>query len=95
MSLDGYLDDASSDRLILSSAADLDRVDELRAGSDAILIGAGTIRADNPRLLLRSPARREARGSSEMLGTVVSKSSFSYRRYAPYVWESAESMAHL
>ena len=61
MSLDGYLDDASSDRLILSSAADLDRVDELRAGSDAILIGAGTIRADNPRLLLRSPARREAR----------------------------------
>jgi 5-amino-6-(5-phosphoribosylamino)uracil reductase len=60
-SLDGYLDDASSERLILSSAADLDRVDELRAGSDAILIGAGTIRADNPRLLLRSPARREAR----------------------------------
>src|ERR1700683_1415172 len=61
MSLDGYLDDASEQRLFLSGAADRDRVDELRAGSDAILVGAGTVRADNPRLLLRSQARREAR----------------------------------
>jgi 5-amino-6-(5-phosphoribosylamino)uracil reductase len=63
MSLDGYLDDASDQRLVLSGAADLDQVDELRAGCDAILVGAGTVRADNPRLLLRSPARREARAS--------------------------------
>jgi 5-amino-6-(5-phosphoribosylamino)uracil reductase len=61
MSLDGYIDDASAVRLVLSGAADLDRVDEVRAGSDAILVGAGTIRADNPRLLLHSQARREAR----------------------------------
>jgi 5-amino-6-(5-phosphoribosylamino)uracil reductase len=61
MSLDGYIDDASDLRLILSGAADLDRVDELRARSDAILVGAGTVRADNPRLLVRSQARREAR----------------------------------
>jgi 5-amino-6-(5-phosphoribosylamino)uracil reductase len=61
MSLDGYIDDATGDRLVLSGAADLDRVDELRARVDAILAGAGTVRADNPRLLLRSQARREAR----------------------------------
>jgi len=61
MSLDGYLDDASQTRLVLSGADDLDRVDELRASCDAILVGAGTIRADNPRLLLRSQARRDAR----------------------------------
>ncbi len=60
-SLDGYIDDAKQARLVLSGAADLDRVDEVRAGSDAILVGAGTIRADNPRLLLRSPAWRAAR----------------------------------
>lgn len=61
MSLDGYLDDASPARLVLSGPEDLDRVDELRASCHAILIGAGTIRADNPRLRVRSEARREAR----------------------------------
>ena len=61
VSLDGYLDDASPDRLILSGPEDLDEVDELRSRSDAILVGAGTIRADNPRLLVRDPARAAAR----------------------------------
>ena len=61
MSIDGFLDDDSEKRLTLSNAADLDRVDEVRAGVDAIAVGAGTIRADDPRLLLRSPARRAAR----------------------------------
>lgn len=61
MSLDGYLDDTSDKRLVLSGPEDLDRVDELRASCDAILVGAGTVRADNPRLLLHSQARREAR----------------------------------
>jgi 5-amino-6-(5-phosphoribosylamino)uracil reductase len=64
-SADGYLDDAAPRRLILSGPADLDRVDEVRAGCDAILVGATTVRADNPRLLIRDPrrsARRAARG---------------------------------
>lgn len=61
VSMDGYLDDTDPRRLILSNEADLDRVDEVRAGSDAILVGAGTIRRDDPRLLVRSPLRREAR----------------------------------
>ena len=61
MSLDGYIDDASAKPLRLSGDADLDRVDDVRARCDAILVGAGTIRADNPLLLLRSEARRDAR----------------------------------
>ncbi|GAA4413312.1 hypothetical protein GCM10023168_36110 [Fodinibacter luteus] len=61
MSLDAYLDDASGTRLVLSNAADLDRVDALRASCDAILVGAGTVRADNPRLLVRSEHRRARR----------------------------------
>jgi riboflavin-specific deaminase-like protein len=68
ISADGYLDDASPRRLILSGPADLDRVDEVRAGCDAILVGAGTIRKDDPRLLIRDPrrrARRLARGLPE------------------------------
>ena len=70
-SVDGYIDDASDRRLILSDAADLDRVDELRAGCDAILVGAGTIRRDNPRLLVRSPARRAARRASGLTASPV------------------------
>jgi 5-amino-6-(5-phosphoribosylamino)uracil reductase len=67
VSLDGYLDDASPRRLLLSNEADFDRVDEVRAGCDAILVGAETVRRDNPRLLVRSAARRavrEARGEA-------------------------------
>ena len=62
-SLDGCLDDASPRRLLLSNAADFDRVDAARAASDAILVGAGTVRADNPRLLVRSAERRAERES--------------------------------
>ncbi|MEQ6901598.1 dihydrofolate reductase family protein [Nocardioides sp. YIM 152588] len=61
LSLDGYLDNASRRRLILSNPDDLDRVDEVRAGCDAILVGAGTVRADDPRLLVRSEERRARR----------------------------------
>jgi 5-amino-6-(5-phosphoribosylamino)uracil reductase len=61
MSIDGYLDDATHQRLILSSDEDLDRVDEVRASCDAILVGATTIRRDNPRLRIHSAARRQAR----------------------------------
>ncbi|GIF14631.1 5-amino-6-(5-phosphoribosylamino)uracil reductase [Actinoplanes teichomyceticus] len=61
MSIDGYLDDTTEERLLLSNDADFDRVDEVRAGCDAILVGAATIRQDNPRLLVRSARRRAAR----------------------------------
>ncbi len=64
MSLDGYIDDASGQRLVLSNEADLDLIDDLRAGVDAILIGAGTVRRDDPRLEVRSARRRDARVSA-------------------------------
>lgn len=65
MSVDGYIDDASPERLLLSNAEDFDRVDAVRAESDALLVGSTTLRRDNPRLLVKSPERRtqrEARG---------------------------------
>jgi 5-amino-6-(5-phosphoribosylamino)uracil reductase len=63
MSIDGYLDDATEHRLVLSNDADLDRVDEVRASCDAILVGAATVRNDNPRLLVRSSGRRDSRAA--------------------------------
>jgi riboflavin-specific deaminase-like protein len=58
MSADGYIDDTSPRRLILSGPEDLDRVDAERAACDAIMIGAQTVRSDNPWLLVKSEARR-------------------------------------
>jgi 5-amino-6-(5-phosphoribosylamino)uracil reductase len=60
VSLDGYLGDQTP-RLALSNEADFDRVDEVRASCDAIMVGAVTVRTDNPRLVIRSQARREDR----------------------------------
>jgi 5-amino-6-(5-phosphoribosylamino)uracil reductase len=60
VSIDGYIASAAS-RLLLSNEADFDRVDAVRASCDAILVGAATVRTDNPRLLVRSQARRDER----------------------------------
>ncbi|MBF6173570.1 RibD family protein [Nocardia blacklockiae] len=61
VSVDGYLDDASPERLLLSGPEDFDRVDALRAEYDAILVGAETLRRDDPRLLVRDAGRRARR----------------------------------
>ncbi len=61
MSIDGYIDGATESRLMLSNDLDFDRVDQVRAGVDAILVGATTVRNDNPRLQVRDPDRRRAR----------------------------------
>jgi len=61
VSLDGYLDDSTPRRLLLSNQADLERVDAVRARCDAILVGAATIRKDNPRLQVRQRALRDQR----------------------------------
>lgn len=50
VSTDGYLDDATAERLRLSSEEDWAAVRQLRAECDAILVGAETVRKDNPSL---------------------------------------------
>jgi 5-amino-6-(5-phosphoribosylamino)uracil reductase len=60
VSIDGYIGNGAS-RLLLSNDADFDRVDAVRASCDAILVGAETVRVDNPRLLVRSQPRRDER----------------------------------
>jgi len=62
VSIDGYIGNAAS-RLLLSNEADFDRVDAVRASCDAILVGAETVRVDNPRLLVRSQTRRDERAA--------------------------------
>jgi 5-amino-6-(5-phosphoribosylamino)uracil reductase len=61
LSLDGFLDDTSSKRLILSHKEDMERVDLLKSTFDAVLVGAETVRKDNPSLLIKSQIYREMR----------------------------------
>jgi 5-amino-6-(5-phosphoribosylamino)uracil reductase len=70
VSIDGYIGSAAS-RLLLSNDADFDRVDAVRASCDAILVGAETVRIDNPRLLVRSVDRREQRAARGLPETPI------------------------
>ena len=76
MSIDGYLDTEAPRRLAMSNSEDFDRVDQLRADSDAIMVGASTVRRDDPRLLVRSADRQlkriaEGRSASPWKVTVT------------------------
>ncbi len=65
ISLDGRIDDQSPERLRLSSDEDLQDMYAARAQCDAILVGANTIRLDNPSLSCHLPeliAQRKSRG---------------------------------
>ncbi|MCC8034741.1 MAG: dihydrofolate reductase family protein [Rikenellaceae bacterium] len=53
VSLDGCLDDCTARRLKLSGPEDWANVLAMRSRCDAILVGAGTVRADNPSLVLK------------------------------------------
>lgn len=55
---DGYLDDNTPRRLMISTPEDWADVCRLRTQCDAILVGAETLRRDNPALLLRDEAAR-------------------------------------
>ncbi|MEN8906083.1 MAG: dihydrofolate reductase family protein [Clostridiales bacterium] len=82
MSVDGYIDDSSDERLILSDENDFERVDIERAKCDAVLIGAETVRKDNPRLLLKSEKlinERITKGKTKypMKVTITSSGNFS------------------
>jgi 5-amino-6-(5-phosphoribosylamino)uracil reductase len=54
MSIDGYLDDHLNSRLILSPPAHYEYIHKIRAQHDAILVGANTVRKDNPKLNTRN-----------------------------------------
>jgi 2,5-diamino-6-(ribosylamino)-4(3H)-pyrimidinone 5'-phosphate reductase len=64
MSVDGKLATRRRHQLAISGPSDFDRVDALRAEVDAVLVGVGTVLADDPSLTIDDPERSGARGSS-------------------------------
>lgn len=68
MSADGKLSTKERKQVKISGKHDFERVDELRAQADAIMVGIGTLLADDPSLTVKSPERKAARkaaGKSE------------------------------
>ncbi len=61
--VDGKITSAAREHPRFASAADRRRMDRLRAEADAILVGAGTMRADDPPLHVRDLAMRRHRES--------------------------------
>lgn len=64
MSADGKISSRERTQIDISGPDDFDRVDQLRADSDAVMVGVGTVLADDPSLTLDSEARRETRVSN-------------------------------
>lgn len=60
-SADGKLSNRRREQVSISGPDDFDRVDHLRADSDAVMVGIGTVIADDPSLTVDDVARREAR----------------------------------
>lgn len=60
-SVDGKLSTRERRQVAISGDDDFDRMDDLRATSDAVMVGVGTVLADDPSLTVKSDERREGR----------------------------------
>ena len=61
MSADGKLSTRERRQVKISGMQDFARVDQMKAGSDAVMVGIGTVIADDPSLTVKSPAARMER----------------------------------
>ncbi|ELY96960.1 5-amino-6-(5-phosphoribosylamino)uracil reductase [Natrialba chahannaoensis JCM 10990] len=61
MSADGKLSSRRREQIAISGDADFDRVDRLRADSDAVVVGVGTVLADDPHLTVKDENLRDER----------------------------------
>jgi len=57
VSADGKLSTRERRQVKISGKEDFDRVDEMKAGCDAIMVGIGTVLADDPSLTVKSADR--------------------------------------
>jgi len=68
MSVDGKLAARTREQLAISGPEDFDRVDRIRAAADGVMVGVGTVLADNPHLTLDVTDRRVQRQRHGSIG---------------------------
>jgi len=64
MSADGKLSTRERRQVKISGSSDFSRVDRIKAESDAVMVGIGTVLADDPSLTVKSPALAAERRAS-------------------------------
>ncbi len=77
ISADGKLSSRRREQLAISGTADFERVDRVRADSDAVMVGVGTVLADDPRLTVKDQqlrTNRQNRGQCPNPARVVADS---------------------
>ena len=77
MSADGKLSSRRREQVMISGPADFTRVDVLRSTCDAVLVGVGTVLADDPHLTVDDPdlrTERRERGKTAHPARVVTDS---------------------
>jgi 2,5-diamino-6-(ribosylamino)-4(3H)-pyrimidinone 5'-phosphate reductase len=95
MSADGKLSTRARTQVAISGPADFDRVDQVRADSDAVMVGVGTVLADDPSLTVDDPERiaaRRARGDAPQPARVVADSRGRTPLDAQVLDDAAETM---
>lgn len=95
MSADGKLSSRRREQIDISGPGDFARVERLRADSDAVMVGVGTVLADDPHLTLDDPELRGGRtdeGKSPQPARVVADSSLRTPRDARILDDAAETI---
>jgi 2,5-diamino-6-(ribosylamino)-4(3H)-pyrimidinone 5'-phosphate reductase len=93
-SVDGKLSSREREQVEISNDADFRRVDELRADSDAVMVGVGTVLADDPSLTVDDEqliADRTDRGDPSQPARVVADSQIRTPTDAKILDDRAES----
>lgn len=86
MTLDGRIADMNGDSKWITCAASRKVVQNLRRGSDAVIVGAGTVRTDNPSLLCLS---RKNRGPIRVIVDSTGSVPLSSRIFSDgYAWKT-------
>ncbi len=94
VSLDGKIDSFLREGGGFSSRYDRDRLDAFRTEADVLIVGAGTIRVEDPPLRIRDPSRRRERraaGRAEELAVVVVSRSGNIPARARFLREPAHA----